>query len=225
MNSSFDLYSLKSAETFRIALMNLAVNSPDDFLRLMRDVPNILGYSPRKNPFRSFYDRHVVYGAFGGRSSVKPVSDDEVMERFAERCAEVRGHDRTMNVYERTASPPPQYELEETAQTIEPTHDSVPRIKPMCREVCETIRHLQYSRAADAIIYLLERSLPEVQKSFLNNFLSPDELARRAHVTMVVRHNPRPPRGNIGHYLIFASKEGGGSDCSTSPIRHRVSTT
>ena len=208
MNSSFDLHSLKSAETLRIALMNLAVNSPEYFQWLMKKVNSLM----RSMFNKSFYDRLAVIWDDEDCSFEIPIIRGEAIEHFAERCAKERANDCTKNVsymprHGTAASPPTKQYTDEIEKNLELYHYSDESLSSS--HLDEIIRRLQYSRAADAIIFLLERASPEVQKSFLNNFLSPDELARRAHVTMVVRHNPRPPRGNIGHYLIFASKEGG----------------
>lgn len=184
MSRYFNLYMLQSQEAFHDALVNLAINSPDDFQKLMQDIPNLVGYNPRDNPFSSLYDRISHYGITEGYSKVVPVSDEEAMGRFAERSAKQRAKD----FLDRDR----RWEYH------------VPQLSP---ELEETIRHLQRSRAAEAIIFLLERAMPDVQKSFLNNFLSLDELARRAQVKVIVRRNERPPRGNLGRYLIYTRKE------------------
>lgn len=202
-----NLYELECKGAFRIALINLAINSPDDFRRLMHELPELEGYQPHHLPYsfatRSLgtfrrlkrelyehsYDNPFIYLFFSYARCdgiMPPFSDDWVLEYFTELCTK------------RYAA----CHLNEDGQW----EYQIPPISP---ELEEVIKHLQNSRAAEAIIYLLNYALPEVKKSFLNNFLSPDELARRANVKIIVRRreNERKMRGNIGNYLIFTKKD------------------
>ena len=205
MNCIYSLLELNNCTIFYEAIVNLAVNSPDEFYSLLTDV--LHSYSSGDSPFEVLYDRRETF-SFEDERFI-PVSDEEALERFAQRSAEdfakiMKGRiNRPFHQSNFCQSEKPSGRKKKNKVTEKDFPDYF--VSPDLENV---IYRLHCNRAAEAVIFLLEKARPDVRKAFFNNFLSPKELARRAEADIVVRHieDDHLIRGNQGRYVIFARK-------------------
>lgn len=211
MSRISSLSQLREYTFFRSAIMNLAVNSPDEFYRLLTDIRQSpaynISYDRVEHPFERLYDRHVSFGVNGEVESLVPVSDEKALERFAQRSAAdyakaVQGKQEEIRRFSRRGGMPSGGADRKFVIKREcPSHI-------IDQDLEDVIFRLHRSRAAEAVIFLLEHAIPDVRKAFIDNFLSPEELAQRAEVDIVVRpiKDNNLIRGNLGRYAIFARK-------------------
>lgn len=177
-------------DVFRKAIVNLAINDPEAFQLLMLNLPHLRGYRRWVNPYVSLYNKRVSYGWIGGgHTEIEPVSDEEAIERFIERSAKERAdgilHEQELRISGRLFI------------------DS---------KIEEVVKDLQCNDAIKAIVFLLENTTDDIRQKFWDNFLNPEELAKRAHADIIVRRieNDGMMKGNLGRYLIYAHKDGYG---------------
>lgn len=172
-------------KSFISVIINMGTNSPEALSKMLLMLPDSPYYKPVKNkPYKPLYDKHILYGIFGGNAWSTPVSDEEAIERLAERCAR-------------------EYSTGGASPHI--CHAAPP---PIDSALFNSLRNLYQNHAAQAIAFLLSRATNEVLREFCNAFLDPEELATRAQVDIIVRRieSDGMMTGNLGRYLIYTKK-------------------
>lgn len=184
-NSILDVNDLSA---FREKITNMAINAPEILSPLLLELPQTPGYIQIvKEPYRMLYDFYMIYGIDGGGRRSIPVSDEEAIERLAERSAKMH--------------------IKNDGDELDKPRLFAPYVD---FDLNRTIRNLFENRAAEAITFLLSQAEPDVQRKFYNAFLNPNELARLAHVDIIVLpiESEGMMSGNRGRFLIYTSKDG-----------------